>query len=412
MYYMSIKKQIRKFIPECVINNLWHLPKAVLIAILFSFPGRKLTVIGVCGTKGKTSTAYLITKILNYAKYKTALFSTAAIYLDNKETPNHLKLTTASALFLHKFITKAIKTNTKYLVLEVSSHALKQYRTWGIPISYVVLTNLMSDHLEYHHTTADYQDTHLVLLNNVNLKQAILNGDDPNLDRYTKLNFPKTIYHKNDSLDQKLRTINLPLLGEFNFYNALAASHLALKLNINFETITKALENINNIPGRLEFVQNQPFKVIVDYAHSVESLKTVLPVVKKVAERKIIVVFGACGDRDPNQRPKMGEVLSAYADIIIITNDDPFTENPENIANMVLKGISTSNKSNLVQVFKILDRQVAIEKALSLAEPNDIVLILGKGAEQWQVFKDKKIPWDDRQITRQLLQKLKVESSQ
>ncbi len=422
----KIKKIIRKFLPEPIIIFLWHLPQSFLAALIHRFPARKIIVIGVAGTKGKTTTCNLISQLLEGAGQKTAMISTALVKIGSKTELNNIKMTTPSPFFLQGFIKKAVKEKCQYLVLETSSHALVQYRTLTIHFKIAVLTNMMSDHLEYHKTKEDYTDAHLKMVSS-HLEYLILNGDDPNLDKFKNLTLSsgkKIIYgleNKRDILGtnlslnskgssfqvksvQSLIEIKTALLGKFNIYNSLAAITTALSQNINLAIIKKTMSQIVDTPGRMERINcGQKFEVVVDYAHSVDSFRNLFELVSSLGVRKIITVFGACGDRDPTVRPLMGKIVEQNSDYIIITNDDPYSEDPEKIAQGLLNGMIERKE----KIWKILDRREAIRKAISLAQEGDLVLVLGKGSEQWQVFNTQRIPWDDRQIVREILHEKK-----
>lgn len=394
-----MKGWLQKFTPLGLINCFWHKPKAILTSFIFHHPAKNLINIGVLGTKGKTTTAYLMAEILNQAGLKTALISTAALKIGDKEQMNPYKMTTPSPQPLNLFIKKAKENGCQALVLEISSHAIKQSRVWGIPFKILVVTNLVPDHLEYHKNSKDYLKTHLNFLKK-NKKAVIVFNQDDKCSEEIKNQFPKALpFSLNSHLREKLKTIKTQLLGDFNISNMLAAITAIQALNINFSVIKQVLENIRTIPGRMEFIENKlGYQIIVDYAHSPFSLIKVFQAIQSLKRGKIITVFGACGERDRNQRPMMGKILDQYSDYIIVTNDDPYSEDSEQIAQDLIKGIYSQDK-----VIKILDRKTAIQKALQIAQINDWVLILGKGAEQWQIFKDKKIPWDDRQIVKQIL---------
>lgn len=423
----NLKRILKKLLPEDFILYFWHYPKAVLAALIYGFPAQKIKVIGVAGTKGKTTTCHLISQILETAGKKTAMITTATLKIDSKEELNPIKMTTPSPFFLQKFIKKAVKNKCEYLILETSSHALIQHRVFGILFKTAVLTNLMPDHLEYHKTAEDYQLSHKKMIN-PNLNFFILNGDDPNLNEFLKmsnLSNKKITYGFDQSKDVYVSDvflsptessflvktpkdsikINLPLLGKFNIYNALTALTVAFSEKIDLEKAKIALEKFKGAPGRTEEINcGQNFKVIIDYAHSPDSLNNLFSAISLSEQNKIIIVFGACGERDPKARPLMGKIIDNKADFIIVTNDDPFGEEPEKIAEELISGIK--NKIFDKNLWKIFDRKLAIKKAISLAQKKDLVLILGKGAEQWQVFKDKKIPWDDRKITSKILTNL------
>lgn len=428
MSISKIKNFLKKFIPHKIIIFLWHFPQALLANLIYQFPARNLYVIGVAGSKGKTTTAILLSKILEESGKEVAMFTTALLKIKELEELNKVKFTTPSPFYLQRFIFRAKKMGCKYLVLETTSHALSQFRVFGIPFKAVLITNLVPDHLDYHKTPQNYIITHQKMISR-NLEHLILNADDPNSEYFFGLpiknakklfygienkkevfasdivfNQKETIF--NLKIQEEQIKITLPLLGKFNLYNALSAGAGATALSINLSQIKNALENIKQIPGRLEKINcGQDFEVIVDYAHSPDSLKKLFEAVSFLKTGRVITVFGACGERDEKVRPEMGKIIDDNSDIAIITNDDPYNEEPEKIAKQVISGIK--NKIFGENFFKILERREAIKKAISLAQKNDIVLILGKGAEQWQVFKDKKIPWDDRKIVKEILQNSK-----
>ena len=419
-----MKNFLKKLIPRSLLEKFWHYPKGVLASLIYGKPAKNLKVIGVAGTKGKTTTCHLIAHILEKNQKKVALISTASLKIGKKEKLNPLKMTTPSPFFLQKFIKEAVKKGCQYLVLETSSHALSQYRTFGIPFFVVVLTNLIPDHLEYHQNPKEYQEVHFKMINK-SLKYLILNKDDPNLEKF--LSYPmkfgekitfgiekdadisgKEIFLTQEGTSFKIKTkegsisVNLNLLGKFNVYNVLAAVAVSLSQKIDLLKIKRSLEDFKGTPGRMEIIESKKnFKVIVDYAHSPESLKNLFEAIKPIKKGKIITVFGACGERDETKRPLMGEIIDKNSDYFIVTNDDPYSEDPEKIAKELISGIKTKKLNE--NLFKILDRKEAIKKGISLAKEGDLVLVLGKGAEQWQVFKDKKIPWDDRKIVKEIL---------
>ncbi len=428
------KQFLRKIIPYNFIL-FTHKFRAVLAALVYSFPGKKIRVIGVAGTKGKTTTVNMIAKVLEEGGYKVAMLSTANFQIGDKKWLNDVKLTTTSPFYFQKFLAKAVKEKCDYVIVEISSHGLVQYRHWGVPYKTVVLTNMMSDHLDYHKTYKNYKDSHNVLFTK-NLENLIINYDDEDLKSflefekvkkyasslkgYKEVNGVKLIRAVDMVLKEKetefnIKTdkgqlaIKLSLIGEFNIYNSLAATAVGLAENIKPMVIKKALESIENIPGRLEKInEGQNFEVIVDYAHSPDSLKKVYEVVKPHVKNKIIAVLGGTGDRDKTYRSKAGAIADEFADIVIITNEDPYSENPEKIMDQVMSGIK--NKELNKNLFRILDRKEAIKKAIALANSGDLVMITGKGAEQFMICGEKKIPWDDREITREAIRVHKAKS--
>ncbi len=469
----KLKSILRKIIPYKFIL-LTHKARAFLAAVVYGFPGKKLRVIGVAGTKGKTTTVNMIARILEENGNKVAMLSTANFQIGDQKWLNDVKLTTTSPFYFQKFLRKAIKEKCSYAVVEISSHGLVQYRHWGVPYKTVALTNMMSDHLDYHKTYANYKNSHNALITK-DLENIIINYDDEDLRSFLDFDVKKKyvfslkgyqeiknvnlIKAENIILNERgsefailfsprrslsaepaCRTgrdcselsafssqslpvrqagsaerlqqgksnealkIKLPLIGEFNIYNSLAAASVGLAEKIDLKTIKKALESTRNIPGRLEKIdEGQDFEVIVDYAHSPDSLKGVYETVKPYIKNKLIAVLGGTGDRDKTYRAKGGALADEYADIVIITNEDPYSEDPEKIIDQVLSGVK--NKILGENLFRISDRKEAIKKAVSLADNGDLVLITGKGSEQLMICGEQKIPWDDREIAREAIRK-------
>ncbi len=396
----SLKRTIRNVVPEPVIRALWHAPRAWAIAAKNGFPARKLTVIAVAGTKGKTTTAYLAAELLRQAGHRVALLSTAAVRIADDETLNRFKMTSPSPGIVQKFFADAVKAGCTYAVVEVSSHAITQHRFAGVQFRYAIITNLASDHLEYHATTQEYQETHRKLITPL-LKAIIINGDDPNCEVVRGIAKRERIFQDGDEIAIKLAELDLTLPGEHNFKNAHAAATLADELQVPWSVTSRALSGDITVPGRFERVPvDTEGTVIVDYAHSPESLEAFFAAVAPLKKRgRIITVYGACGERDPHVRPAMGASIDRWSDVVVVTNDDPYGEDPEEIAAQLVGGISSKHWEQTL--FKILDRRQAIAHALRLAERGDIVAVLGKGAEQYQVIGDLRRPWDDREVVRE-----------
>lgn len=431
-----IKDYLRKILPASII--LWsHKLRGVLAALLYRMPAKNIRVIMVTGTNGKTTTCHMIASILRAANYRVALATTIDFQIDKKKWKNLSKMTTVSPFALQKFIREAVTAGCHWLVLETTSHAIAQYRTWGIKPKIAVLTNITHDHLDYHKTYEDYRDAKAKIFKDAEV--GIINADDKSATFFQKLEIPKIITYgtekpefdrvgKPDLIAKKIIlesfgsmftvvtktgqvAINLGLPGRFNIYNCLAALAVAAELNINLELAKQALGQIENIPGRMEKVDvGQSFLVLLDYAHTPDALEKIYQTLEISKRGNIISVFGATGDRDRSKRPIMGALAGRYADIIIITNEDPYTEDPvkiiEEVASGVGRGVTTNNK--IIEgenYFEILDRKEAISKAFSLAHPNDIVIITGKGAEECMVVGHEKIPWSDKKIAKELLLK-------
>ncbi len=425
----NLKLSIKKIFPRNFI--LWtHKVRAIAAAYYYGFPARKLRVIGVAGTKGKTTTTNLITHILEDSGRKVAMFSTANMRLIGEEFPNTEKLTTPSPFFLQGFLRKAVKKGCDYAVIEVSSHALIQSRLYGIDFVKAVITNLMPDHLDYHKDADEYRDVHLRIIGQ-KTEEVMINGDEVESQKLKvkSQNFKSKIkintfgLESNDDLrgyDIQLNSgsvrfkvernktimgdfiLNIP--GKFSVYNALTAIAFGVSEGIEPEKIRKILAGVVGVPGRLENIKvsdSQDFSVIVDYAHSPDSLMAVYEAIKPGVKNRLIAVLGGTGDRDKTYRARAGALADKYADIVVITNEDPYSEDPEVIMDQVLSGIKNKVLGN--NLFRILDRKEAIRKAVSVVQKNDVILITGKGSEQFMVCGDKKIPWDDREVARKIL---------
>lgn len=450
MFY-NLKVSIKRMIPRGFI--LWtHKVRGIAAAFYYGFPARKLRVIGVAGTKGKTTTANLISHILEKSGHKVAMFSTANMRMAGKESPNTEKLTSPSPFFLQKFLLTAVEEGCDYAVIEISSHAIVQSRIYGIDFAKVIITNLMPDHLDYHKDANEYRDVHLeiigpktevIIINeedeqNKNLirqwaeyskrrdigfvrfgledkadlraQNIQLNGDSVKFNvEYHKmsgeiiLNNPKFLQSR-ISQEKELGEFVLNIPGNFSVYNALAAISAGVSEGIEPEKIKKALISVRGVPGRLENIkisEKQDFSVIVDYAHSPDSLKAVYEAIKPSVRGRLIAVLGGTGDRDKTYRAKGGALADQFAEIVIVTNEDPYSEDPEEIMDQVLSGIK--NKKMGENLFRILDRKEAIKKAVDLAIKDDVILITGKGSEQFMVCGEKRIPWDDREVARDAL---------
>ncbi len=449
-------RYIKKLIPQ-KIKNIYHLGQAVLANFWYGFPARKgyahsvaggpakkLKVIGVTGTNGKTTTCQMIAKVLEEAGFKTAMISTINFKLGEKEWINKTKFTTLSSFFIQKFAWEAAVSGCEYLILEVSSHALDQNRVWGINFDTAVITNVTREHLDYHKIIKEYREAKLRLFEKA--RMAVVNLDIEKPETFLHFNneekFVYSIKYNVSSIEfkkllnifknlklisaDKINTENnqtlyfihdtlytLNLLGKFNVENALAAACVGLAYGIDLKTMAKALEKIKGIPGRLEFVpNNKGFNIIIDYAVTPDSLNKLYNLVKDIRSNslslapysRVISVFGACGERDRGKRPIMGEIVAKYADYVILTNEDPYGENPQKIIEEISKGIKSKKLNE--SYWKILDRREAIKKALQIAKPGDYVIITGKGAEETMAIGDKRIPWNDKKVTLELLQEL------
>lgn len=420
----------KKISSQNPLRLLYHKILAFMAAIYYRFPANNLSVIAVTGTKGKTTTTNLIAGILTEAGFKVGMTSTINFQVGDLRWNNATKITTLGPFFLQKILRRMVDEGCTHAVLEVSSHAVSQNRIWGINIDTAVLTNIGEDHLDYHGGFQNYLRTKGLLFERLNRsarkpnipKNSVLNKDESNflyfdqflVDRkYTYGMSGATVYATNLQLTPagSVFTLNVPnnkveiqlgLPGKFNVYNALAAATVALAQNINLAVIKTALQKASSIPGRFETIDcGQKYTIVVDYAHTTDSLEKLLSLYKDLTKGKLYAVFGATGGgRDKGKRPKMGAAADKYADYVIVTDDDPYEENEWEIIEQVASGIKRTDGDKF---WKIPSRMEAIKLALTLAQESDTVVIAGKGAEEIQIIGDKKISWDDRKVVRELL---------
>jgi len=406
---ISAKEFVRKFIPSFLLS-WYHFILSLLGVIFYWFPSRQLKVIGVTGTNGKTTTAEMIAEILEKSGHKTALMNSIRFKIGNKEESNMLKMTMPGRFKIQKFLRQAISSGCSYAVLEVTSEGILQYRHKFINFEAAVFTNLSPEHIERHGSFENYRQAKGKLFQAVN-NIHIINIEDKNAEYFLQFKARKKYTYGLDSGDVKNKDIQLKpkLPGEFNIYNALAAICVGLSQGIKLEICKKAAEGIEKISGRMEEIIFRPFKVIIDYAVTPDALEKLYLAMKKMfPSQKIIAVFGSCGGgRDKWRRPAIGEIAAKYCDKIIITNEDPYDEDPGQILSQIKVGIFKSQfpTSNF---YEIIDRREAIRKSLELAQSDDVVVITGKGCEPWIcVANGRKIPWDDRKVAKEEFEKLK-----
>lgn len=393
---MKVKLFVKKCIPGFLLG-FYHYSLAFVGAAAFWFPSKKLIVIGVTGTSGKSTTVDFIARILEEAGNTVASASSIRFKIGQKEWKNELKMTMPGRFKLQKFLRVSVKEKCKYAVLEVTSEGIKQYRHKFINFDTAVFTNLTPEHIESHGGFEHYRNEKLKLFKVTN-NNHIINIDDDNAKYFLEIQAKKVItfgLEKGD-INKNNSPVRLAILGNFNKYNALAAISVAKQYGISLEICQKALEKVQTMPGRMEVVNKEPL-VVVDYAHTPEQLEQAY---KSLNDKPLICVLGSCGGgRDKWKRPVLGNIAKTYCKEIIITNEDPYDEDPMEIINQVAEGVGGG-------VTKILDRREAIKKAIQLTKSDDTIIITGKGSEMWMCVEDgKKIPWDDRQIVREELEK-------
>jgi len=439
--FFYFKKILKKIIPRNFLL-LYHKFLTIFASFIYGCPAEKLIVIGVTGTSGKSTVVNLVGQILEEAGFSVGWASTVNFKIGKKEWLNKTKMTMLGRFALQRLLKKMVQNGCQYAVIETSSEGIIQYRHLGINYDVAVFTNLSPEHIERHGSFEKYKEAkgrlfeHLSkcpvkLLNGKRIKKTIVvNLDDKNADYF--LNFPaeeKYGYRINSNTNNiQMRTSNtnrlkiieadnirldsggsefqiqgskfkIHLLGKFNIYNSLAAISVALSQNIDLNGCKRALEKIKKIAGRMEIVIDKPFKIIVDYAHTPDSLEKVYSLLKQKLVGNLICVLGATGGgRDKWKRPKLGKIASEYCQKIILTNEDPYDENPKKIIDQVASGIKRG------EVYQIIDRYQAIKKAISLAEKDDIIIITGKGSEKCIMGpRGTRIPWDDVEAVKQIV---------
>lgn len=405
-----------------------------IVPYFHDYPARSMRIIGITGTNGKTTTSYITRAILRAAGYRVGLIGTIQIMIEDEVYPIHN--TTPDVVELQHTLAIMRDKGMDYVVMEVSSHALDQDRVAGIEFDTAVFTNLTQDHLDYHKTLENYMLAKAKLFDKVseagvkNGKTAVVNIDDAAgkvmLEHAKCRHITYAIDKKADLRATAINvlasganfTLNneafgkmplkLHITGIFNVYNVMSAVGAALAENIESAVIAKVLQEFTSVPGRFELVKaGQDFSIIVDYAHTPDGVENVLKTARKIAKKKIIAVFGCGGDRDRTKRPIMGRLAAELADVVIATSDNPRSEDPEFILNEVETGVK--EKIGNKQHEKIVDRRQAIFRAVALAQTDDIVVILGKGHENYQILKDKTIHFDDKEVAREAVAACKEE---
>ena len=409
--------------PACIIDCAdLNQACARLAATFYGYPAQTMQLVGVTGTNGKTTTTHLIEYLLLQAHRPTALFGTLyARWAGYQQTALH---TTPFALELQQQLAGSVEAGTEVAVMEVSSHALAQGRVAGCLFEVAVFTNLTQDHLDYHKDLEDYFAAKALLFSPDYLQgRAVVNLDDPYGQRliqqlatpvwtYSVTNSQADLWmsdllYEPEEVQGRLHTPNgsiafrSPLVGQFNLANLLAAVGAVLHLGLELEAIAEALPQFVGVPGRMEQVQVRPdqdIRVIVDYAHTPDSLENMLRAARPFIEKRMICVFGCGGDRDRTKRPKMGAIAAELADWAVVTSDNPRTEDPQQILDDILVGIPAS-----VAPTVLADRAAAIQTAILQAQPGDAVLIAGKGHEDYQILGTEKVHFDDREQARAAL---------
>ncbi len=396
----------------------------VLANQFFDHPSRRLKLVGITGTKGKTTTTYLIESILTHAGLGAGVIGTMGTRIMGQAIPGDR--TTPESVDLQGLFSQMLDKGVSAAAMEVSSHALAMGRTEGTEFDVGVFTNLTRDHLDFHKTLGDYLQTKLRLFDKYPDSSskpftAVINVDDPAGERVRQVAHGGILTYgiksRADIVAENVSAcahgvsfdvnspagsfhVDLNLGGNFNVYNSLAAIGSALALGLDVRDIKAGLESVKSVDGRFEAVDcGQDFSVLVDYAHTPDSLENVLRSARELTSKRLIVVFGCGGDRDRGKRPMMGTIGADMADICIVTSDNPRSEAPEVIIDEILAG-TTGRRAKMES---IIDRRAAIEHSLKIARKGDLVVIAGKGHETYQIFRDRTVHFDDREVVREVL---------
>ncbi|MSU76183.1 UDP-N-acetylmuramoyl-L-alanyl-D-glutamate--2,6-diaminopimelate ligase [Patescibacteria group bacterium] len=430
----SVLSFFRRIIPEPVLDFFrvpYHYTLAVLAAVVYGFPGKKLNVIGVTGTNGKSTTANLLAAILEADGKKVGLSTTVNFWTGSKKALNHTKMTSLGRFQMQRLLREMVKGGCTHAVIEVSSHAIHWNRVWGIPFETAVFTNFSRDHLDLHGTMDEYKQTKGRLFQSLRASEdgktiSVVNGDDVAAPYFIEF-FADTkyLYGTSDAaadimplahtvIAKSIRPdtsgtrfsvhaediripIHLKLPGRFNVSNALAAISVGLAYDVKPKTIAAAIDAVDGVPGRMEPVDaGQSFSIVVDYAHTPDAFDNVLSALREATKGKLITVFGATGDRDPGKRFDLGKIAATYSDFMVLTEEDPGSEDPLDIIEAIKPGIDKVKRNVTYEVEP--NRRTAIRMALAKAKRGDTVILLAKGHETVMTYADGKHPWDDRKV--------------
>lgn len=416
---LLVERELPLSVPQIVVKNA-RKAMAEMAAAFYGYPQREMMMLGVTGTNGKTTTTYMVKAIAEQAGRKVGVIGTIRNMIGSESI--HTDRTTPESVDLFRLLRMMADAHVDLVVMEVSSHALEQYRVHGIKYDVGLFTNLTQDHLDYHKSFENYLQAKKILF--YNSKRAVVNGDDPYASRIMDgLTIPITTFGIRDRADISASDIDittdgvqfdlhtpegdvlmrLPIPGLFSVFNAMGAAGMALAVGMKLGSVKDGLESLTSVSGRLEPVKtNKGFSVFVDYAHTPDALENVLKTVREFSKGRVICVFGCGGDRDRAKRPIMGEIAGRFSEFAVITSDNPRTESPMAIIESIEEGVKRSGTKYTV----VENRKEAIRYALSLAKPTDIVLIAGKGHENYQEINGTKYHFDDKEIVEELLSEL------
>lgn len=421
-----LAKGVRKVLPPAATKQVevaYRKSRAKIVAARYGNPAKSLKVIAVTGTNGKTTTANYLNEIFKADGKKTAMFTTAVIEIAGERKLNELNATVALTAQMQRFFRDAKKADVDYVILEVTSHSLVQHKLDGVPVECAVMTNLTQDHLDYHGTMEKYAEAKGLLFAQ-KPRYIVLNNDDEWFDFFDAYDAgeQKITYGTDMSAEARIRQVRLykrgseaqvvidhqtklelatSLPGKYNVYNMTAAAATAYLFYVSIDAIVEGIANMEDIPGRFETVLTEkPFDIVVDYAHTPDALLQLLETAQSTTKSRVILVFGACGDRDKGKRPIMGTIAAKHADRIILTDEESYNEDPEDIRRMIMEGIADGRGESYTE--EIPDRRDAIKKALQIARKGDTVLITGMGHEQYRIVNGERLPWNDAEVVREI----------
>lgn len=388
---------------------------AVMCANFYGNCHKQMKMIGVTGTNGKTTTSFIIKSILEENGYKVGVIGTVEILIGSEKYPS--EYTTPDPAVLHRYIYMMKMAGCDVCIMETSSQALDQLRNYGINYDIGIFTNLSREHLDYHKDMDEYAEAKTALMRNSDV--CIINADDGYCDLMKKNAKDKVVTYSIDAFsDYKAENVNLHhngvaytlktqngdcevsygVIGKFSVYNSLSALCVAFVMQLDMKRSLKAVAEMSNVKGRIERVPNERgIHILIDFAHTPDSLENVLKTVKNIYDRRLIVVFGCGGDRDKTKRPVMGQIACKYADVVYITSDNPRTEDPDRIIEDITMGLKGDS------YVKITDRTEAIKAAIVEAQPGDAIVIAGKGHENYQIIGTEKVHYDEREVIRGIL---------
>ncbi len=423
-------KIVRQILPKSLVfwlTRTYRRWRLALVGFWYGHPAKKLKFIAVTGTNGKTTTLCMLNEVLKTAGFKTALFTTALIEIDGDSRLNDSNATVASTAEMQKFFVAAQDAEVDYVLLEVTSHALDQYKLPRLNLEVAIFTNLTQDHLDYHHTMDEYAFAKSKLWQ-MEPRFSVVNVDSDWFNYFAQFNprerlvtygtnptatfriVKAALYRKGSDItvdsNGEETDLGTQLPGRFNTYNAVAAMAAASCLGVDSKTIQEGIARLEHVPGRQEKIANDlGLDVIIDYAHTPDALEQLLDYAKTTSRGAVGLVFGVCGDRDKTKRPIMGRIAAEKADRLFLTDEENYTEEASAIRQMVLSGIQEVDPE-LDKTIEIPDRREAIEAAIAVAKPGDMILVTGLGHEQYRVIDGVRVPWCDTEVTKEVLARL------